>query len=312
MPGSRGALRNRRMAVATMNVLVGQFLDHLLLERGLSDNTRRAYGADLSAFVAYLDERGIGSLNDVTRDVIVDYLLAERDRGVTATTAARRLVAIKMLFRYLEQEGLLPGNVVDVMDSPRLWRALPEILSPREVERMLALPGGDDRVAIRDRAILETFYATGLRVSEMAALNLDDLHIDVGYLRCTGKGNKMRVVPFGDAARACLERYLRDARGAFTGDTPDRSVFLTYRGRGFSRQGLWKLIKTYARRAGIQKNVSPHTLRHSFASHLLANGAPLRVIQEMLGHVDIATTQIYTHVDQGRLQAIHARFHPRA
>lgn len=295
-----------------MNVQVEQFLDHLAMERGLSENTRKAYGADLAGMTAFTDARGISSLNQLTRQHVMDYLVHERDRGIAVNSIARRLVAIKMFLRYLQQEGMLAANVVDVMDSPRLWKTLPHILSPREVERMLALPAGDDPLAVRDRAILETFYATGMRVSEVCHLRIDDLHFDSGYLRCTGKGNKTRVVPFGDQARASLQRYLADARPRLADEATGRQVFLTRRAAPFSRQGMWKLIRTYARRAAITKTVSPHTLRHSFASHLLSNGAPLRVIQEMLGHADIATTQIYTHVDQNRLRAIHAQFHPRA
>ena len=295
-----------------MNSLVERFLDYLALERGLSENTRQAYGQDLAAFTAFLDRQGVHSLNDARRKHVMNFLLHERERGISVTTVSRRLVAIKMFFRYLLQEGLLAANVAEVMDSPRLWKALPEVLSPREVDRMLAVPQGDGRIAVRDRAILETFYATGLRVSELAGLQLENLHFDSDYLRCTGKGNKTRVVPFGQGARRALDAYLRSARSAFAGERSGRAVFLTCRGGPFSRKGLWKLIKTYARRAGVDRSVSPHTLRHSFASHLLNNGAPLRVIQEMLGHVDIATTQVYTHVDRGRLHAVHARFHPRA
>lgn len=283
-----------------------------MLERGLSQNTRQAYAEDLSGFTQFLAAQGVKSVNDVTRDQVTDFLMAERERGLSVNTVSRRLVAVKMFFRYLQQEALLARNVADVMESPRLWRYLPEVLSPADVERMLAAPAGDSPAAVRDRAILEVFYATGLRVSEVASLKLDDLHFDSSYLRCTGKGNKMRVVPFGARARECLEVYLHKVRPNLAGDKPERHVFLTYRHGPFSRKGLWKLIKTYAARAGVRSRVSPHTLRHSFASHLLSNGAPLRVIQEMLGHVDIATTQIYTHVDQGRLRAVHAQYHPRA
>jgi integrase/recombinase XerD len=197
------------------------------------------------------------------------------------------------------------------MDSPRLWKVLPGVLSMKEVDRLLASPVGDGRLQLRDRALLELMYASGLRVSEAAGLKLDDLHFDAGYLRCAGKGGKVRVVPFGEKARLVLEKYLEDARPLFAREGTGREVFLTYRGAGFTRKGIWKLIKHHARRAGIGKSVSPHTLRHSFASHLLANGAPLRVIQEMLGHADIATTQVYTHVDHGRLRAVHAKYHPR-
>lgn len=294
-----------------MNILVDQFLDHLTLERGLSDNTREAYGADLVKFSAFLDSKGVRSFNKLQRKLVLAFLMEEREQGLSVNSISRRLVAIKMFLRYLQQEGLLDRNVAEVMDSPRIWRVLPEVLSPLEVERMLELPNGDDRISIRDKALLEMFYATGLRVSEMADIKLEDLHFDSGYLRCMGKGSKMRIVPFGEKAREYLVKYLSDARADFVKEQSGREVFLTYRGTKFSRKGLWLLIKNYAKRAGVRKNVSPHTLRHSFASHLLANGAPLRVIQEMLGHVDIATTQIYTHVDQGRLRSIHSRFHPR-
>jgi integrase/recombinase XerD len=231
---------------------------------------------------------------------------------MASNSISRRLVAIKVFFRFLQQEGMLTRNVTEVMESPRLWKVLPSTLSMKEVDRMLTQVGGTDRVSLRDRALLETFYATGLRVSEMADLGLDDLHFDSGYLRCVGKGNKTRIVPFAESTRRHLETYLEKSRKDFLGEKPDsRHVFLTYRGSKFSRKGIWKLIRSYARRAGIAKKVSPHTLRHSFASHLLANGAPLRIIQEMLGHADIATTQIYTHVDRSRHKSVIDRFHPR-
>jgi integrase/recombinase XerD len=294
-----------------MNALVQQFLDYVSVERGLSGNTRDAYGADLGSFIGFLGKRGVDSVNDVTRSHILDFLMAEREKGLSVNSVSRRLVAIKVFFRFLLQEGLVAGDITEAMDSPRLWRILPGTLSQREVERLLAVPPGEDRLLVRDRALLELLYATGLRVSELVNLTLQDLHLEDGYLRCFGKGSKMRVVPFGGKARAALERYLRDGRPAFARPDSGHEVFLTYRGRKFSRKGLWKLIKQHARRANIEKAVSPHTLRHSFASHLLANGAPLRVIQEMLGHADIATTQVYTHVDKDRLRSVHSQFHPR-
>ena len=296
----------------SVNTLIKMFLDHVSLERGLSPATREAYRGDLESFDGWLTPRGVSTFSAVTRELILDYLLAERDRGLSVNSVSRRLVAIKVFFRFLQEEGMLDANVTDVMDSPRLWKVLPSVLSTREVERLLSAPVGDDRYRIRDRAILELMYACGLRVSELCGLTLDDLHLDEMYLRCLGKGRKVRVVPFGASATDRLEQYLREARPDFAKDDSPRHVFLTYRGRPFSRKGIWLLIKTYARRAGIQKDISPHTLRHSFASHLLANGAPLRVIQEMLGHADIATTQVYTHVDQSRLKSIHHQFHPRA
>ncbi|MDP6630057.1 MAG: site-specific tyrosine recombinase XerD [Kiritimatiellia bacterium] len=295
-----------------MHALVEQFLDFICLERGLSANTRKAYLADLRSFTDYLAEKGISSFNNVKRDEILDYLMSERDRGLSVNSISRRLVAIKVFFTYLRQEGIMDGNVTEVMESPRLWRILPGVLTEREVERLLAVPVGTDRYALRDRAILECFYGTGMRVSELGDLRGGDIHFDSGYIRCRGKGNRVRVVPFGGKARTAVEHYLKEGRPEFVREGTDDHVFLTYRGGGFSRKGLWKLIKDCTRLAGITKTVSPHTLRHSFASHLLRNGAPLRVIQEMLGHADIGTTQIYTHIDQGRLRSVHAKFHPRA
>jgi integrase/recombinase XerD len=295
-----------------VHALIEQFLDYIALERGLSPNTRAAYDADLRDFHAFMQRRRVASFNDVGRRLVLDYLIDLKDQGLRVTTISRRLVAVRMFFCYLFREGLLGENVMEVMDSPKPWRVLPGILSLKEVDRLLAAAVGSDRISLRDRAILELMYASGLRVSEAAALKVDDIHFDGGYVRCMGKGRKVRVVPFGEAARGSLERYLEEGRPLFVRDPAERGLFLTYRGRGFTRKGLWKTIRSYARRAGIDKPVSPHTLRHSFASHLLANGAPLRVIQEMLGHADIATTQIYTRVDQGRLRSVHAAFHPRA
>lgn len=295
-----------------MHALLDQFLDYITLERGLSENTRLAYGADLRSFLDFLEGRKIGSLNAVSRQLILDFLMDLRDRGLSTNSISRRLVSIKVFFRHLQQEGLLGRNITDTMESPKLWKVLPDTLTYKEVERLLNSPDAQSPLGIRNRAIMETLYGTGLRISELAHLTLDDLHFDAGYLRCMGKGQKERVVPLGESARNAIQRYLTDCRPNFLKTGDSRAVFLTRRGKPFSRKGLWKLIKQHARDAGIMKNVKPHTLRHSFASHLLANGAPLRVIQEMLGHADITTTQIYTHVDPSRLKSVHAQYHPRA
>lgn len=295
-----------------MSALIEMFLDYIILERGLSERTREAYAADLFGFAAFMAERGVSSPGAVERDHVIDFLMAERERGLSVNSISRRLVAIKVFFAYLQREGLLARNVTDVMESPRLWKVLPGLLTMREVERLLAAPQGDSQGAVRDRAMLELFYATGMRVSELCDLKMDDVHFEEGYVRCFGKGSKMRVVPFGSSSHAALERYLLTVRPKLEKAGPSRYVFLTVRGTAFTRQRLWQIVREYTRRACIDKTVSPHTLRHSFASHLLSNGAPLRVIQEMLGHADIATTQIYTHVDQQRLKAVHHQFHPRA
>ncbi len=295
-----------------MNALLEQFLNYVSWERGLSVHTRSAYQSDLERFTTFMGEQSVPSMQAVTRARVVDFLEAERARGLSVNSVSRALVAIKVFFKFLQQEGMLVRNVTEAMESPRLWRILPGTLSPREVERLLAAPEGTGGRAMRDRALLELFYATGMRVSELAMLTLEDLHLDSDYVRITGKGNKTRIVPVGKQARDSMATYLKDVRSKLSRHESEQHVFLTIRGRPFSRKSLWKMIKTFARRADITKPVSPHTLRHSFATHLLANGAPLRVIQEMLGHADIATTQIYTHIDQGRLQSIHSRYHPRA
>ncbi|HMP74962.1 MAG TPA: site-specific tyrosine recombinase XerD [Kiritimatiellia bacterium] len=295
-----------------MQVLLDQFLDYVSLERGLSPNTRQAYAADLGRFLAYLQRAGVSALNKLSRKHVLDYLLFEKERGLNASSLSRRLVAIRVFLRYLQQEGLLAANVTETMDSPKLWKLLPATLSPAEVERLLETPKIDKPRGLRDRALLETLYGAGLRVSELAGLRVEDLQFDAGYLRCLGKGRKERVVPLGGAAATYLRRYLEEVRPHWDRSGHAAEVFLTQRGTKLSRKTVWQLIRRCARDAGITKHVSPHTLRHSFASHLLANQAPLRVIQEMLGHADIATTQIYTHIDGPRLQQVHRQFHPRA
>ncbi len=297
-----------------MRFLLDQFMDYLVLERGLSENTRLAYHHDLSEFMDFLSRKGRTGIQEVVRRDILDFLMEGKQKGLAASSLARRLVAIKVFFRHLSREGLLATNVADAMDSPRLWKILPPTLSKEEVERLLSAPNVNRVRGLRDRAILETFYATGLRVSELVALTLDSLHFDSEYIRCVGKGNKERVVPIGGKAMAAVQAWLERGRPAYVsrGEGGSRAVFLSRLGQSLSRITVWRHIRAYARQVGIRKDISPHMLRHSFASHLLANGASLRIIQEMLGHADISTTQIYTHVDQGRLQSVHHQYHPRA
>jgi len=295
-----------------MNSMLETYLDFISLEKGLSPHTREAYRLDLSDFIAWLQRRHIGTLNEVSRRHIMDYLLDGREKGRSPATLSRRLVAIRVFFRYLHQEGLLAANITDAMDSPRLWKILPETLSVAEVERLLNSPDLKKPQGVRDKAILELLYGSGLRVSELTALTLDDLHADARYLRCTGKGRKERVVPYGVSAQDHLQRYIEEVRPHWNRDPRQRHLFLSRRDLPLSRKTVWRMIKRYALKAGVDHTISPHTLRHSFASHLLANHAPLRVIQEMLGHADIATTQIYTHVDHARLKTVHQRYHPRA
>ncbi len=295
-----------------MNALLESFLDYISLERGLSINTRKAYADDIKQFLDSLAQKGVSSLNQVSRKQILDHLMAMKARGMSTNSISRHLVSIKVFFRYLQQEGLLDRNVTDTMDSPRLWKILPDTLSEKEVDLLLAAPDMRKPLGVRDRAILELFYASGLRVSELAGLQLPDLHTDDGYIRVIGKGRKERVIPVAGESIRLLNRYLEEVRPLLCENPHLQNVFVSKRETALCRQRLWQIIKKYTKDAGIMKNVTPHTLRHSFASHLLDNGAPLRVIQEMLGHADIATTQIYTHVNPARLKSIHQQFHPRA
>ncbi len=295
-----------------MNVLLESFLDYISLERGLSINTRKAYANDIEQFLTELTAKGVSSLSQVSRKQILDHLMAMKARDMSTNSISRHLVSIKVFFRYLQQEGLLDKNVTDTMDSPKLWKILPDTLSEKEVDLLLAAPDMNKPLGVRDRAMLELFYASGLRVSELANLQLANLHLDEGYIRCIGKGRKERVIPVGEESIRLLRRYMEEIRPLLCENPHVQNVFVSSRESGLCRQRLWQIIKEYTKKAGIMKNVTPHTLRHSFATHLLANGAPLRVIQEMLGHADIATTQIYTHVNPERLKSIHQQFHPRA
>lgn len=295
-----------------MNALLESFLDHISLERGLSTNTRKAYADDLRQFLGWLDQKGVTSLNQVSRKQVLDHLMMMKAKGMSTSSISRHLVSIKVFFRFLQQEGMLDRNITDTMDSPKLWKILPDTLSEKEVDLLLRAPDMRKPLGVRDRAILEIMYASGLRVSELAHLQLSDLHIEDGYIRVIGKGRKERVIPVAEGSANILECYLKEVRPMLCQNPQEQHVFVSKRETALCRQRLWQIIKKYTQDAGIMKNVTPHTLRHSFASHLLQNGAPLRVIQEMLGHADIATTQIYTHVNPERLKSIHQQFHPRA
>ena len=290
------------------------FIDYLVTERGLSSNTTAAYRSDLEEFRDWLTERGFKEWSQVDREAILDYLDAERDLGRETATLARRLVAVKMLSRFLTEEGILKKDVTAVMDSPKLWRILPEFMSTAEVDAFLNAfsANSKDPLTLRNRCILEMMYACGLRVSETACLKLGSLNFDEDIVRVFGKGSKERIVPMGRTAVGILRRYLEKSRPELISSPEEPMLFVSNRGKPLNRERIWAVVKDAAKIAGIKKNIHPHTLRHSFASHLLENGADLRIIQEMLGHADISTTQIYTHVDQQRLLSVHKKFHPRA
>jgi integrase/recombinase XerD len=296
-----------------MQALVEAFLAHLRLERGLSPRTLEAYGRDLSRLVQFLaDQRGIRLANAVTRQDLIDYLHAEREAGRVAATIARRQAAIHTFFRFLHQDGVLAHNVAEALEGGRQGRRLPEVLSREDMARLLGFTPPPGREGRRDLALLEVFYACGLRVSELADLTVDQVRLEEGFLRCRGKGNKERLVPIGGPAVERLRDYLQSTRPQFRPRATERRVFLAAGGKGLTRQRLWQIVRTRAVEAGLPTPIHPHQLRHSFASHLLGGGAPLRAIQEMLGHADIATTQIYTHVDEQRLREVHRKYHPRA
>ena len=294
-----------------MDELLAQFLDYISIEKGLSKNTLLAYRRDLKRYIAFLEKKKITSFDGVTRKEIMDFLLKERDRGLTPSSVSRGLVALRMLHRFLAQEGKIKEDVTDVLEAPKLWKHLPEALSVAEVEALLKQPNLHKEQGLRDHAVLEFMYATGLRASEVTTLKVGHLNFELGYVRVIGKGDKERIVPVGEIARKSAKRYLDRVRPAWLEGRSEDALFVTRLGRKMSRQAVWQILKKYAKAAGVKKKIYPHILRHSFATHLLENGADLRVVQELLGHSDISTTQIYTHVEKSRLKSIHQKFHPR-
>jgi integrase/recombinase XerD len=295
-----------------MKNLISEFIDYLSTERGLALNTLESYGRDLRQYSKFLEQDGSGTLSDASRGTIVSYLMHLQKQGKATATIARRLAALRAFYQYLLREKYVDLDPTANLESPKLEKRLPKVLSVKEVEQLLRQPDAVTPAGLRDRAMLELLYATGIRVSELIALNLGDVNLDLGYIRCLGKGTKERVVPVGSIAVRSLRDYLAHARQRLAVAAEERALFVNHHGRRLTRQGFWKIVKKYARDARISKEITPHTLRHSFATHLLENGADLRSVQEMLGHADISTTQIYTHVTKGRLKEVYARTHPRA
>ncbi|HSH40642.1 MAG TPA: site-specific tyrosine recombinase XerD [Arenicellales bacterium] len=290
--------------------LIDRFCDALWLESGLSDNTLAAYRRDLRAFARYLPGRG-ASLRTARREDLQGYLGERFSLGARATSSARALSSLRRFYRYLLREGEIHTDPsLDIM-SPRLGKPLPKSLSESDVDALLDAPDAATALGRRDRAMLETLYATGLRVSELVGLRMSELRVNPGVVQIVGKGGKERLVPLGESAMDALDSYLRSARGELLGGRTSDCVFVTRRGGGMTRQAFWQLIKRHARAAGIKAELSPHTLRHAFATHLLNHGADLRSVQMLLGHSDLSTTQIYTHVARERLRNLHARHHPR-
>lgn len=288
------------------------FIGTLELERGLSRNTSQAYEMDLSQAAHFLAGRGAANWRTVTTSQLADWLHAMAGERLAASTQARKLSALRMFFRrHLLAHNLRPDDPTELLGSPKYRRKLPQTLSPADMEKLLAAPSGGDAYALRDRAMLELFYSSGLRISELCALTLQQVDLEHGFVRVFGKGSKERVVPLGRQARDAVQTYLLSARSRLVKPRTGSELFISERGRAISRKTLWHIVKTHARRAGLTQSVKPHLLRHSFATHLLGGGADLRAIQEMLGHASIGTTQIYTAVESSSLLDQHAKHHPR-
>lgn len=294
-----------------MKELVELFLNYLSVERGLSQNTILAYQSDLTKFISYLNKQSINSINKTTRENITSYMWTQKEKDLSANSLSRGLAAIKVFYRFLLREKITSSDPTDMIESPKLWKRLPDTLSLEEIESLLNAPNIKDKQGLRDRALLEVMYATGMRVSEVANLKIQDLNSDIGFVRCIGKGQKERIIPLGRRAIHFTDSYIRQDRPKLLKNKNSQALFLSRLGERLSRQSIWKIIKIYAKKARIKKDIHPHILRHSFATHLLERGADLRAVQEMLGHSDISTTQIYTHIHKDRLKEIHKKYHPR-
>lgn len=293
-----------------MREFIEDFLNYLSVERGLALNTLSSYRMDLNFYMDFLEENKIGALAKTTKNEVINFMFYQKAKGLSPNSISRRLTAIKVFYRFLVRERILKTDPTSLIDSPKLWKKIPETLSVNEMELLLNQPDNKEQ-GIRDRAVLEVLYATGMRVSEVVNLKMDSINQDVGFVRCIGKGNKERIIPLGKKAISCVHKYLEVRGSRFLKKKQSEYLFLSRLGKKISRQSFWKLVKKYAAKARIKKPLKPHILRHTFATHLLERGADLRSVQEMLGHSNISTTQIYTHVNKDRLKTIHRMFHPR-
>lgn len=295
----------------TSSPLINQFIDTIWMERGLSDNTLAAYRTDLEQLSHWLEKKHHPGLLDVSREDLLEYLAQRSRNHGSPRTSARILSSLRRFYGYCRRQNLLQDDPTRLIHAPKLGRQLPDTLSEAQVEQLLQAPATNTELGLRDRAMLELLYATGLRVSELVGLSVPQINLRQGVLRVTGKGEKERLVPLGEQAIDWLSRYLQEARPVLLSGIPVEALFVTNRKRTMTRQAFWHLIKRYATQIGIKVHLSPHTLRHAFATHLINHGADLRAVQMLLGHSNISTTQIYTHVANARLKALHARHHPR-
>nr|WP_244304321.1 site-specific tyrosine recombinase XerD [Dolosigranulum pigrum] len=291
-----------------------EYIIYLKIERGLSANTVTSYKRDVEKYLTFLTEKKITQLDEVSRFEILDFLQTLRQSGAADNSIIRMVSSLRKFHQYLKRESIVSDDPMQLIDTPKKASTLPKAISPQAVEQLLEAPDTTTPLGVRDRTILELMYATGLRISELVNLKLSDMHLTMGFIQTMGKGEKERIIPLGEIASQWLDHYLDGARVYLQDQSAETSeyVFLNSRGKGLSRQGVWKKVKQLALEAGIDQNVTPHTLRHSFATHLLENGADLRMVQELLGHADISTTQIYTHITKTRLKQVYSDYHPRA
>ncbi|CAM2773028.1 site-specific tyrosine recombinase XerD [Dolosigranulum pigrum] len=293
---------------------LAEYIIYLKIERGLSANTVTSYKRDIEKYLTFLTEKKITQLDEVSRFEILDFLQTLRQSGAADNSIIRMVSSLRKFHQYLKRESIVSDDPMQLIDTPKKASTLPKAISPQAVEQLLEAPDTTTPLGVRDRTILELMYATGLRISELVNLKLSDMHLTMGFIQTMGKGEKERIIPLGEIASQWLDHYLDGARVYLQDQSAETSeyVFLNSRGKGLSRQGVWKKVKQLALEAGIDQNVTPHTLRHSFATHLLENGADLRMVQELLGHADISTTQIYTHITKTRLKQVYSDYHPRA
>lgn len=293
---------------------LAEYIIYLKIERGLSANTVTSYKRDIEKYLTFLTEKKITQLDEVSRFEILDFLQTLRQSGAADNSIIRMVSSLRKFHQYVKRESIVSDDPMQLIDTPKKASTLPKAISPQAVEQLLEAPDTTTPLGVRDRTILELMYATGLRISELVNLKLSDMHLTMGFIQTMGKGEKERIIPLGEIASQWLDHYLDGARVYLQDQSAETSeyVFLNSRGKGLSRQGVWKKVKQLALEAGIDQNVTPHTLRHSFATHLLENGADLRMVQELLGHADISTTQIYTHITKTRLKQVYSDYHPRA
>lgn len=293
---------------------LAEYIIYLKIERGLSTNTVTSYKRDIEKYLTFLMEKKITQLDEVSRFEILDFLQTLRQSGAADNSIIRMVSSLRKFHQYVKRESIVSDDPMQLIDTPKKASTLPKAISPQAVEQLLEAPDTTTPLGVRDRTILELMYATGLRISELVNLKLSDMHLTMGFIQTMGKGEKERIIPLGEIASQWLDHYLDGARVYLQDQSAETSeyVFLNSRGKSLSRQGVWKKVKQLALEAGIDQNVTPHTLRHSFATHLLENGADLRMVQELLGHADISTTQIYTHITKTRLKQVYSDYHPRA